>query len=444
MIRTVLKRGGDDQGSEGLNLEIGEVHLIEGASYVFLDFQTIEHATRALSLLNGQKVNDMDGSSKGSLSQPLDGIGGGVRKQRVLVATFAERHMPVAESPDFVDSCSSLFDAEPRPPGMALVQDFLSADKEAALLAVIDGGPWDSRTLARRVQHFGYTFNYGLRGIDFAADTPPLPAAFQELVARMVEEGVVPASLEPNQCTVNEYLPGQGIARHVDTHSAFDDALVSLSLRAPVAMDFRKQHFGGGDKGGATVEKSSGQKQGVQIRQTELFPQSTSASPNSASITGVAGAVHVYDSGPPPRCDALKTIAATSLRAEEGESVDHTQQQQQQQQHEEEVTGHLQAPVPLERSLVWLQPRSLLLLQGDARYRWSHAIAPRKLDRVDGTLVRRTETRVSLTFRKVLFPKNEFSMSSSGRRGGDDSDDGVRTAQLVNWRCPCGGAFCTA
>ncbi len=36
--------------------------------------------------------------------------------------------------------------------------------------------------------------------------------------------------LMPNQLTINEYIPGQGIAPHIDTHSAFEGAIVSLSL----------------------------------------------------------------------------------------------------------------------------------------------------------------------------------------------------------------------
>ncbi len=46
---------------------------------------------------------------------------------------------------------------------------------------------------------------------------------------------------------------------------------------------------------------------------------------------------------------------------------------------------------------IYLEPRSLLILQGDARYIWKHGIPPRKSD-----LGIRRHRRVSLTFRKVL------------------------------------------
>ena len=50
---------------------------------------------------------------------------------------------------------------------------------------------------------------------------------------------------------------------------------------------------------------------------------------------------------------------------------------------------------------LWLAPRSLLILQGDARYLWSHAIATRKLDKVEGQIIPRGR-RVSFTFRQAL------------------------------------------
>jgi len=38
----------------------------------------------------------------------------------------------------------------------------------------------------------------------------------------------------------NRYSPGDGIPPHVDTHSAFSDKIVSLSLQSDIVMDWRK------------------------------------------------------------------------------------------------------------------------------------------------------------------------------------------------------------
>lgn len=50
---------------------------------------------------------------------------------------------------------------------------------------------------------------------------------------------------------------------------------------------------------------------------------------------------------------------------------------------------------------LYLQPRSLILLSGAARYQWTHAIPARKSDNVNGFKIER-ERRVSLTFRSVI------------------------------------------
>lgn len=39
---------------------------------------------------------------------------------------------------------------------------------------------------------------------------------------------------------VNEYPPGVGLSPHIDTHSAFEDLIFSLSLAGPCIMEFRK------------------------------------------------------------------------------------------------------------------------------------------------------------------------------------------------------------
>jgi alkylated DNA repair dioxygenase AlkB len=50
---------------------------------------------------------------------------------------------------------------------------------------------------------------------------------------------------------------------------------------------------------------------------------------------------------------------------------------------------------------LYLEPRSLIILSGPARYEWIHAIPARKSDVVDGFKIERGR-RVSLTFRSVI------------------------------------------
>ena len=50
---------------------------------------------------------------------------------------------------------------------------------------------------------------------------------------------------------------------------------------------------------------------------------------------------------------------------------------------------------------IWLDPGSLIVLRGEARFNWLHKIPPRKIDKLNGREHKR-ERRVSLTFRKVI------------------------------------------
>ena len=47
----------------------------------------------------------------------------------------------------------------------------------------------------------------------------------------------------------------------------------------------------------------------------------------------------------------------------------------------------------------WLEPRSVLVMDGEARYLWTHGIAPRLKDAWNGASFKRTR-RVSVTFRR--------------------------------------------
>lgn len=143
------------------------------------------------------------------------------------------------------------------------------------------------------MQQYGYAYNYA----DLKKTperTSPIPEAFQPLVRRLVEQKRF--SRTPDQIIVNEYLPGQGIAAHVDHIKHFGDVVASLSLGCAYTMLFAYQ------------------KQEIEVR---------------------------------------------------------------------------------------LPIGSLVVLSGDARYKWTHSIAKRKTDVVQGARVKRGR-RVSVTFRFLL------------------------------------------
>ncbi|OBS64061.1 hypothetical protein A6R68_07400 [Neotoma lepida] len=83
------------------------------------------------------------------------------------------------------------------PPGLLVVEEIISPEDEKMLLEI------QKSLKHRRVKHFGYEFHY-----------------------------------ENNTVDKDKPLPG-GIPAHIDTHSAFEDEIISLSLGSEIVMDFK-------------------------------------------------------------------------------------------------------------------------------------------------------------------------------------------------------------
>lgn len=180
--------------------------------------------------------------------------------------------------------------------GLTYVRNFISEPEHDSLLKKIDSELWLTE-LKRRVQHYGYKYDYAKHQINNAMYIAPLPD-WSLAVAKRLQQSYSPTL--PDQVIVNEYEPGQGIANHTDCKTCFRDTIISLSLGSPCVMDFTN-----------------------------------------------------------PKKDLKKSLL--------------------------------------------LEPRSLIILKGEARYEWAHGIAKRKSDNFQGQIFRRTR-RISLTFRTVLLP----------------------------------------
>ncbi|XP_057346877.1 alkylated DNA repair protein alkB homolog 8-like [Manis pentadactyla] len=90
----------------------------------------------------------------------------------------------------------------------------------------------------RRVKHFGYEFHYENNNVDKDKPLPGgLPDIWDSILEKWLNEGFI--KHKPDQLTINQYEPGHGIPAHVDTHSAFEDEIISLSLGSEVNV----QHF---------------------------------------------------------------------------------------------------------------------------------------------------------------------------------------------------------
>ncbi|XP_044059506.1 alkylated DNA repair protein alkB homolog 8 [Siniperca chuatsi] len=196
--------------------EMGELETLimhPHKPYAFVTYRSEESARKAHIHLNGQKLQCGESSVTLYLS--------------------------------YVDSVTCEEEASvPLPEGLVLVEDFVSPEEEALLLAAIDWSSTNDDITApkalkhRRVKHYGFEFRYDNNNVD---KDKPLPAGIPQECLPVLERCVKNEHIDimPDQLTVNQYECGQGIPPHVDTHSAFEDTIMSLSLGAQTVMEFR-------------------------------------------------------------------------------------------------------------------------------------------------------------------------------------------------------------
>ena len=122
-------------------------------------------------------------------------------------------------------------------PGLAYARDFLSEAEEQELVSEIDQCEW-SRELQRRVQHYGWRYDYKARQVNSGMRLGPLPEWANHMAQRLVKEGFV--SDLPDQVIVNEYVGRQGISKHTDSPS-FADGIATISLLESWEMVFRRK-----------------------------------------------------------------------------------------------------------------------------------------------------------------------------------------------------------
>ncbi|MEM6780767.1 MAG: alpha-ketoglutarate-dependent dioxygenase AlkB [Pseudomonadota bacterium] len=119
--------------------------------------------------------------------------------------------------------------AAPDISGLEYIPDFITPNEEQGLIDAIDQQPW-LEDIKRRVQHYGYKYDYKARAVTDDAYLGPLPE-WLELVAQKL-------SFKPDQTIVNEYMPGQGISAHIDCVPCFGGVIASLTLGSGAIMQF--------------------------------------------------------------------------------------------------------------------------------------------------------------------------------------------------------------
>lgn len=124
--------------------------------------------------------------------------------------------------------------------GLAYLPNFVSESEHDFLLSSIDKEPWLD-DLKRRVQHYGYKYDYKFHRINHSMKISELPEWLAKFAIRLQEKGVF--NVVPDQVIVNEYLPGQGITNHIDCPPCFSDTVASLSLGSQCVMNFTNKDY---------------------------------------------------------------------------------------------------------------------------------------------------------------------------------------------------------
>lgn len=119
--------------------------------------------------------------------------------------------------------------------GLSYHPEFITPEEESELIMLINDQEWLG-DLKRRVQHYGWKYDYRARSLNKDMYLGPLPVWIQRLAERLVDKQIIDEL--PDQVIINEYKPGQGIANHVDCEPCFGNSIISLSFGTPCIMNF--------------------------------------------------------------------------------------------------------------------------------------------------------------------------------------------------------------
>lgn len=138
-------------------------------------------------------------------------------------------------------------------PGLKFLEGFLTPEHQDYCVKRVDAAVEQWRSdLSRRVQHYGWRYDYKARAITPDMHIGALPDWLDDLAQKLYDEtGLFDRA--PEQVIVNEYLPGQGIATHID-HPGFGPTVCTISLLDDWEMDFSENWR---DKSPALLQRGS-------------------------------------------------------------------------------------------------------------------------------------------------------------------------------------------
>lgn len=122
--------------------------------------------------------------------------------------------------------------------GLELYPNFITLKEEQELMSSIDNSPW-LNDLKRRVQHYGYKYDYRARKIDNSLYLGELPDWSKIIYQKIIDLQII--NFTPDQMIINEYEAGQGISSHIDCEPCFGDTIISISLGSTCILNFERE-----------------------------------------------------------------------------------------------------------------------------------------------------------------------------------------------------------
>ncbi|XP_066910679.1 alkylated DNA repair protein alkB homolog 8-like isoform X2 [Clytia hemisphaerica] len=208
---------------------VADLVMLPKKSFALVQMQSIVCAEKAVNALEGHILNNCD-NVKQPTSVPLY-----FQYLDTPDLHFLRKSAENESYPD-EDVGEGLIE------GLEIYREFIDEEYEKDLFDFFhrqccDQEAGENVLKHRSVLHYGYKFLYGSNNIDKEKPMDEgIPRICQQLLDKMLTDGLIHEI--PDQLTINQYRPGQGIPAHVDTHSAFEDGIFSLTLNSLVAMDF--------------------------------------------------------------------------------------------------------------------------------------------------------------------------------------------------------------
>lgn len=154
----------------------------------------------------------------------------------LIPPSLKNSHQPFAIS--YVENLPEATKCEDfRPANLKIIEEYVSSDLEKELVDLVTNHPSVQSLKHRAVVHFGHVFDYSTNSASEWKEADPIPPVINSLIDRLISDKYI--TERPDQVTANVYESGHGIPSHYDTHSAFDDPIVSISLLSDVVMEFK-------------------------------------------------------------------------------------------------------------------------------------------------------------------------------------------------------------